>query len=460
MLAFLKFTFGYIKEKFVMSALKPKEKLQLKNKYEIIEVIGDGGFGTVYSAKNSKTGELVAIKLFKREAFSSTAECRMYWEREVKLTEAVTGYPKKHMGLIEAKEDKSDRSNPKFYIVLNFVKGITLKSWFNDNLRSANPMKVDDIIRQLFLPLCDYMDYAHKKGGIHRDFTFNNILITIDENSGKIYPVVIDWGGGRSFDPKKLQEEPPLIDEMEGSGTVIITPGFFAPEIIMQKPPLPQTDIYMFGAVLFYALTNGYTRVKPTITSDYILHPQDYNMNISDTLNDVVEKCTEYEPKDRFRTFSDIKTALEQHLSGEIGGLDKLPSIETGNSFVLRISNNNAIIPLDPLKIALEDGNNIRIGRELMIESAPWKESYKGVFRGITRCKLNNEDRPREQFFIGYSKKQNIFYIHEGRNSNPTLLNGQRLPPNQWVPLQINSQVSISSTTVRGTFELISVLDL
>ncbi|MHA1719018.1 MAG: serine/threonine protein kinase [Promethearchaeota archaeon] len=443
-----------------MSALKPKEKLQLKNKYEIIEVIGDGGFGTVYSAKNSKTGELVAIKLFKREAFSSTAECRMYWEREVKLTEAVTGYPKKHMGLIEAKEDKSDRSNPKFYIVLNFVKGITLKSWFNDNLRSANPMKVDDIIRQLFLPLCDYMDYAHKKGGIHRDFTFNNILITIDENSGKIYPVVIDWGGGRSFDPKKLQEEPPLIDEMEGSGTVIITPGFFAPEIIMQKPPLPQTDIYMFGAVLFYALTNGYTRVKPTITSDYILHPQDYNMNISDTLNDVVEKCTEYEPKDRFRTFSDIKTALEQHLSGEIGGLDKLPSIETGNSFVLRISNNNAIIPLDPLKIALEDGNNIRIGRELMIESAPWKESYKGVFRGITRCKLNNEDRPREQFFIGYSKKQNIFYIHEGRNSNPTLLNGQRLPPNQWVPLQINSQVSISSTTVRGTFELISVLDL
>ena len=115
---------------------------------------------------------------------------------------------------------------------------------------------------------------------------------------------------------------------------------------------------------------------------------------------------------------------------------------------------------MNPLNIALEDGKNLRIGRELMIESAAWKESYKGVFRGITRCKINDEDRPREQFFIGYSKKQNIFYIHEGRNSNPTSLNGERLPPNQWIPLQANSQISISSTTVRGTFELISVLDL
>jgi len=68
-----------------MATLKPKDKLQLKDKYEIIETIGDGGFGMVYSAKNSKSGELVAIKQFKREAFSSTAECRMYWEREVKL---------------------------------------------------------------------------------------------------------------------------------------------------------------------------------------------------------------------------------------------------------------------------------------------------------------------------------------------------------------------------------------
>jgi len=417
MKTFLKFTYGHIKEKIVMTTLKPKDRLQLKNKYEVIEVIGDGGFGIVFSAKNTKTGELVAIKQFKREAFSSTAECRMYWEREVKLTEAVTGYPEKHMGLIDSKEDKSDRSNPKFYVVFNFIKGVTLKSWFNDNLRSANPLGVDEIIKKIFIPLCDYMDFAQKRGGIHRDFTFNNILIVVEENTKNVYPIVIDWGGGRSFDPVKLQEEPPLIDEMEGSGTVIITPGFFAPEIIMQKPPLPQTDVYMYGAVLFYALTNGYTRVKPTISSDYILHPQDYNMNVSDTLNDVVEKCTEYEPQDRFRIFADIKIALEQHLSGEIGGLDRLPSIETGNSFILRIANNNAIIQLNPLDIALEDGKNLRIGRELMIESAAWKESYKGVFRGITRCKINDEDRPREQFFIGYSKKQNIFFIHEGRNS-------------------------------------------
>ncbi len=246
---------------------------------------------------------------------------------------------------------------------------------------------------------------------------------------------------------------------MPGSGTVIITPGFFAPEIIMQKPPLPQTDIYMFGAVLFYALTNGYTRVKPTVASDYILHPQDYNMNVSDTLNDIVEKCTQYEPRERFRHFGDIKSALEQHLSGDVGGLNALPTVGGENQFILHILNNNAIVQMKPFDIVLEEGKNIRIGREIMIESAAWDESYKGVFRGITRAMNKGQPRPREQFFLGYSKGQNIFYIHEGRNTNPTRLDGQRLPPNQWIPIQVGQTISIEHTTVRGVFELISVLD-
>lgn len=442
-----------------MTELSIGSKLKLNKTYHIEEKIGDGGFGSVYKAVLTKSRKPVAIKLFKSAAFSSVAEARMYWERERDITEAVSGYPGPHMEYIEAYEDKSDRSNPKFYLVFGFIEnGTTLKNWFNDNLRSSQPLGVDDIISKIFLPLCDFMFYAQKKGAIHRDFTFNNIMII--QRNNEPYPIVIDWGGGRLFDPKTLLDEPPLIDEMEGSGTVIITPGFFAPEIIMQKPPLPQTDIYMFGAVLFYALTNGYTRVKPTINSDYILHPQDYNMKISDTLNDVVEKCTQYEPKDRFRTFKDVKQALEQHLSGKTGGLDQLPSIETGNMFVLRIINNNAIIQLNPMEMILEDNQNKRIGRELIVESAPWKQEYRGVFRGITRCFKEGQDRNREQFFLGYSRERNLFYIHEGRNSNPTLLNGQELPKNQWIPLQINYQISIKHTTVRGVFELISVLDL
>jgi serine/threonine protein kinase len=215
----------------------------------------------------------------------------------------------------------------------------------------------------------------------------------------------------------------------------------------------------MFGAVLFYALTNGYTRVKPTVSSDYILHPQDYNMNISDTLNDIVEKCTQYEPKDRFQKFDDVKAAIEQHLEGKTEGLDQLPVISNENAFVLHIANNNANIQFNLNDMVLEDKKSIRVGRELMIESAPWKEEYKGVFRGITRCKENNKDKDREQFFIGYSRDQNLFYICEGRNSNPTLLNNQSLVQGQWVPVNAGDQVSIKSTTVRGTFDLISVLD-
>src|SRR6056297_2918457 len=383
-----------------MSELKSGDKLKLNNKYIVEAEIGDGGFGSVFKGKDTKSGKIVAIKLFKSEAFASPAETRMYWEREYVLTEKVDGYSGPHMEFVEAYEDKSDRSNPKFYIVLGFVEDAeTLKKWFNDNLRQADSdqLGVDNIIEKIFLPICDYMYFAQQKGNIHRDFTFNNIMV-VNKNPKNPIPIVIDWGGGREFDPTNLEKEPPLIEDMPGSGTVIITPGFFAPEIIMQKPPQPQTDIYMFGAVLFYALTNGYTRVKPTINSDYILHPQDYNMNISDTLNDIVEKCTQYEPRDRFRTFRDVKQALELYLGGKTEGLEQLPEVETENSFVLHILNNNAIIPLNPFEIELEQGRNIRIGREIIIESAPWKESYKGVFRGITRCRNKGKPRDREQF--------------------------------------------------------------
>ncbi|MHA1519369.1 MAG: serine/threonine protein kinase [Promethearchaeota archaeon] len=442
-----------------MTGIQVGDKLKLNHTYQILEKVGDGGFGSVYKGKSLKTKKDVAIKIFKGAAFSNPAEARMYWERERDLTKAVSGYSGPHMEYVEAFEDKSDRSNPKFYLVFGFVEnGTTLKSWFNDNLRSANPMEVNVMIEKIFVPMCEYMFFAQKKGAVHRDFTFNNIMIVMQ--ASEPLPIVIDWGGGKEFDPKTLLDEPPLIDEMEGSGTVIITPGFFAPEIIMQKPPLPQTDIYMFGAVLFYALTNGYTRVKPTISSDYILHPQDYNMKISDTLNDVVEKCTQYEPKDRFRTFSEIKQALEQHLSGITGGLNQLPSVETGNMFVLRILNNNAIIQMKPLDITMEDNKNQRIGREIIIESAPWEQVYRGVFRGITRSKSDGVDRPREQFFLAYSRDKNVFFIHEGRNSNPTMLDGYELPKDQWIPIQVNQQISIKHTTVRGVFELISVLDL
>jgi serine/threonine protein kinase len=437
----------------------PGDKIKLKNTYEILEVLGDGGFGTVYKGKNTKNGEICAIKLFKPAAFTSIAECRMYWERERDITEAQAQYPGKKMDFIEGTEDKSDRANPKFFIVLGFLQGVTLKSWFNDNLRAsdADRFEVDEMVAQIFIPLAEFMDFCHHKGLIHRDFTFNNIMIS-KEGPKKVSPIVIDWGGGKMVDPNLADKEPPLIENMEGSGTCIITPGFFAPEVIQQKPPLFQTDIYMFGAVLFYALTNGYTRVKPTVASDYILHPQDYNMNVSDTLNDIVEKATQYEPKDRFRTFADVKAALEKHLQGQVGGLDKLPSISTENAFVLHILNNNAIIHLQPNEMTLEDGKNLRVARELIIESAAWDENYQGVFRGITRGLADGKPRDREQFFLGYSKSQNVFYIHEGRNANPTLLNGQPLAA-QWTPVKVGDEIEIKSTTVKGRFELISLLD-
>ncbi len=137
-------------------SLKSGDKLKLNNKYVIESEIGDGGFGSVFKAKDLKNGNIVAIKLFKSEAFASPAETRMYWEREYKLCENVNGYTGPRMDYIEAYEDKTDRAHPKFYIVLGFVEyAETLKKWFNDNLRkpAEEQLGVDKMIEYIFLPL-------------------------------------------------------------------------------------------------------------------------------------------------------------------------------------------------------------------------------------------------------------------------------------------------------------------
>ena len=87
-----------------MSSIPKGTKLKLKNTYQVGKQCGDGGFGFVYEEKDVKTGQKVAIKLFKSDAFTSPVEARMYWEREKDISKATTGYSKRHMEFIEAYE--------------------------------------------------------------------------------------------------------------------------------------------------------------------------------------------------------------------------------------------------------------------------------------------------------------------------------------------------------------------
>ena len=73
--------------------IKPGDKLKMKNNtYEVVSVLGDGGFGTVFKGKIAKNSSEVTMKFFKTQAFTSPAECRMYWERESELSEIQSRY--------------------------------------------------------------------------------------------------------------------------------------------------------------------------------------------------------------------------------------------------------------------------------------------------------------------------------------------------------------------------------
>lgn len=441
-----------------MRDLKENQDLQLNNTYTILERIGDGGFSATYKAIIKGSDKTVVIKHYKNDSFANVAETKMYWEREVSVdSDCIEEYPGNCVRTIESYIMRNSTDDAQFFLVQEFIDDaenfVSLKRWLNDNLRAPKEecLDLNAIIAEIFIPLCDFLDFVHKKGAIHRDITFNNILL--HKNDHGITPYLIDWGAARRYDPSLLDGIPINLEDLADKGTVLITPGFFSPEVILKKNPVPQTDIYMIGANLFYVATNGYTRVKPTVPEDYVLYPQDYNMNVSDDLNKIVMKCTQYQPKDRFLTCGQLRDALQAYLNDDTEALSEIL-----DSWILqlRIKNNEGTLTFNSQDLDVAQNQTVRIGREKIIKSTVWRDKYKGIFRVITRCKdRGGNDRAREQFVLSFNQVSKSFVIKEGRNTNPTELNGKIMPNGEWVAVETGDILQIGKDAGQVTCEFI-----
>ncbi len=419
-----------------------------------MEEMEEGGFCRVFKAKNLSNGRMVAIKCLKKEAFHSNSEAWVYWDREASLTEKVRDYPGAHMDLIEAYKHKPAAHETLFYIVLSFVPNkIQLDKWLLKNAKKEKSQRftLNKTIEKIFIPLCDFMYHAQQQGNIHRDFTFSNILIDETDENNPV-PYVIDWGGGRHFDPETLNDEPPLIKDISGHGTLLFTPGFQAPEITQQAPPVPQTDIYMFGTLLFYTLTKGNVKLKPLLTTDYILNPKKYNASISEELSAIVEKCTQYEPKHRYRHFGEVKAALEEYLIHTGRVLTEAGFEEENFHYMLENLTNQRTLLLNIEEMVIEEGKNLKI-RTNFLNPPDTVEDPKGLDKKKRKKKKKRRKKgieSHEQFLLGFSKQRKRFFIHEGIAHTPTYVNGQKLIPKKWIPIHIGQIISVEDTGIKS----------
>ncbi|HEY6715057.1 MAG TPA: serine/threonine-protein kinase, partial [Reyranella sp.] len=214
-------------------------------RYEVVSVLGQGGFGITYRARDSQLGREVAIKEYLPLALAvrqdgttvlprSTAAAEDFtWGRERFVAEGRTLASLQDAPAIVRVFDFLE-ANGTAYIVMQLLHGETLES----RLKRNGPLKPAEIDRILW-PLLDGLEQVHNAGFLHRDIKPANILL---DDAGN--PTLIDFGASRA-----------AMAGRSTALTAIFTPGYAAAEQMTSAKQGPWTDIYGLSATLYHAIT-------------------------------------------------------------------------------------------------------------------------------------------------------------------------------------------------------------
>ncbi len=263
----------------------------IKERYEIVEILGEGGMAFVYKAKDKQLQRNVAIKTLKPNYVNQEKFVDRF------RREAQTAANLNHPNIVQI-FDWGIEDEP--YFVMEYIEGNTLTSIISGN----RTVGLNDIL-YIGSQVANGLKEAHKHGLVHRDIKPGNIMITPD---GKVK--VTDFG------IVSLQNEESDITK---TGAVLGTASYISPEQAQGKPVSFESDLYSLGTVL-YELIAG----KPPFTGDSPIatatkHLTDkpeklshYRKDIPKALENAILKLLEKRPSDRFKSAEDLRALLLQ----------------------------------------------------------------------------------------------------------------------------------------------------
>jgi eukaryotic-like serine/threonine-protein kinase len=272
--------------------------------YEVVSLLGAGGMGEVYRARDSRLKREVAIKVLP-QALSLDGDRLRRFEQEALATAALN-----HPNILAVFDIGTHEGSP--YVVSELLEGETLR----DRLRGGSMASRKAL--EYALQIAHGLAAAHEKGIVHRDLKPENLFITKD---GRVK--ILDFGLAKltQTDPGTHTSLPTMTHATE-AGVTMGTAGYMSPEQVRGIAVDARSDIFSFGAVLYEMLSGkrAFHRDTPADTMSAILKedPPDLNetnRNVSPALDRIVQHCLEKNPESRFHSASDIAFDLE-HLSG------------------------------------------------------------------------------------------------------------------------------------------------
>ena len=194
-------------------------------RYKVLEAVGSGGSGRVYRARDPELGRDVALKVLPPDRTRSPG----FVERFRHEARAVARLS--HPNILKVYDYGQDSGYA--FIVTELIAGGTLQAHL------GRPLSVQTVLR-IVAPLADALDYAHSQGVVHSDLKPSNILMDTGDR-----PILADFGLARMLDAKSY---------VTNQTSVLGTPEYIAPEVVLGKPAEPRSDVYAFGVLLYEML--------------------------------------------------------------------------------------------------------------------------------------------------------------------------------------------------------------
>jgi eukaryotic-like serine/threonine-protein kinase len=285
--------------------------------YEIVALIGAGGMGEVYRARDTRLDRTVAIKVL-AAALAADPQLRERFDREAR---AISSLNHPH---ICALFDIGHQDGVDF-LVLEYLEGETLADRLGRS--EDRPLPIPDALR-IAIDICDALDKAHRSGIVHRDLKPANVfLVRTGAASAPPIAKLLDFGLAKSAAPvvatSGLSMLPTTPPNLTAQGTILGTFQYMAPEQIEGLEADTRTDIFAFGALLFEALTGrpafeGKTRASllgailkdepPRVSTVQPLAPK--------ALDRIVSTCLAKDPDERYQSARDLLRDLKWVSSG------------------------------------------------------------------------------------------------------------------------------------------------
>jgi Tol biopolymer transport system component/predicted Ser/Thr protein kinase len=287
--------------------------------YEVLSLLGSGGMGEVYRARDPRLDREVAVKVLPSERMDE--ERRQRFVQEARAASSLN-----HPNIVTIHEIESAEGRD--FIVMEYVPGKSL-----DRLIPRHGMPLGEVLR-IAIPIADALARAHGRGIVHRDLKPSNIVVgtegavkLLDFGLAKVVP----WA---ATDPEAETEtaEPPLTR----AGAVSGTAGYMSPEQASGRHVDARTDVFAFGAVLYEMATgrrafagDSAVATLAAVMREQPKAPSEVASDVPRDLERVILRCLRKEADRRYQSMADVKLELEQIKedsdSGQLTGAAPVP---------------------------------------------------------------------------------------------------------------------------------------